>query len=264
MSTQISIDDIAFEYQLDAPLPTKTVVPVLVGNDLICDINVCVAANTYTMLANPDDVPTVKAYLNAKAKASLPFLENNQFLTNMTPMICPGNTGSPFSPQNAKWSTINVAGMVGNITKVSLRIFGLTTTDPVSPGRVLLVLQSPLGFAPHGSRAGIQLMYGNGGLGAARDVSNITVYFDDSALGIIPPNGPLVGATYQVSGTNPNFVKVDQPTGGPLAPLLVYGIAFSPFNGVSPNGTWTLWGEAKVNAGSQFSITGWGLNITTA
>src|SRR5215475_9815644 len=108
MSTQISIDDIAFEYQLDAPLPTKTVIPVLVGNDLICDINVCVAANTYTMLCNTDQVATVKAHLNAKATASLPFLETNQFLTNVSPMVCPVNTGSPFAPQNAKWSTIQV------------------------------------------------------------------------------------------------------------------------------------------------------------
>jgi hypothetical protein len=275
MSTQISIDDIAWEYQLDLPVAKPVSAPIIVGNDKLCVTTptgqACIAANTYTVVTDPAFYNTAKAFVNAKAQAALVYAENNQSLRNMVPMTFPSNDGT-FPPKNAKWSTIQVAGMVGNITKVTATLFGYTSHDPCPVENTNFILQSPLGFAPNGVRAGVQIMYLVGNPlswpTGSYDVTNLTIGISDQAsttMCIAPTcSTPIVSGIYKPSSGNPNFGAIYQPPSpSPLVPVIPFSVTMSSFNGVSPNGTWTLWGEAMTNAGGQFSITGWGLDITT-
>ena len=274
--TQVTIDDIAWEYQLDVPVVKVPVSPVLVGNDTVCTTTptgqACIQANTYTLLSDPSSVDITKAYLNAKAEAALQFALNHQSLRDMTPRVYPSNVAGVVPPTNTKWATLNVSGMVGNITKVIVTLFGYTSHDPCPVEDTMFILQSPLGFAPRGVRAGVQFMYLVGNplswATGSYDVTNLTLAFTDDAtstLCLAPLcSSPIISGTYQPSSGNPNFGQIYQPPPpSPLVPITAYSTSMSSFNGVSPNGTWTLWGEALTNAGGQFSITGWGLDITT-
>ena len=134
--------------------------------------------------------------------------------------------------------------MSGKITKVVVRLKGLTHTYPddldmllVSPGGQKLLLLSDAG----GSTA----------------VSNITLAFDDAAAGTIANNGPMTAGTYK-----PVNYSAGDAFGAP-APASPYATALSTFNGVSPNGTWSLYvvDDAAGDLGS--IVTGWELTITT-
>ena len=67
-----------------------------------------------------------------------------------------------------------------------------------------------------------------------------------------------------VIGTGGSF----QPDGRAMDPLLAVntdarGRLLSQFNGLSPNGAWTLF-VADVSSGQQGTVAGWGLELTTA
>jgi len=263
--SQISIDDIAWEYQLDLPVVKPVIVPVQVGNDKQCAISpagqVCIAANTYTMFCNPSDVPVVKAFLNNKAQQALAFAEHNQTVANMTPITYP-QTG--FGIPHSKVSSIQIGGMVGNTTLVSATLYGFTAADPSPPKLLNLVLQGP-------SLGGVQLMWQNGAPASypahSFDVSNLTLGFSDQAAAAICTGSgctvPMVSGIYKPSGTNVNRAvpTTNPPTTTP--PATPYTIVTSSLNGVSPNGTWILWGVNTSTFGGQMSITGWSLTVTT-
>ncbi|HEX6624778.1 MAG TPA: M36 family metallopeptidase [Pyrinomonadaceae bacterium] len=148
-------------------------------------------------------------------------------------------TGSPANPYP---SNISIAGVTGMVSKVTATITGFSHTFP---GDVDILLVGPGGQK-------IILMSDVGG---GTDAVNTTITFDDA--------GPAIGATV-VSGT---FRPTNSGTGDVFpapAPAAPYGSALSAFNGISPNGTWSLYvvDDAGIDAGSISG--GWSLNIVTA
>lgn len=138
-------------------------------------------------------------------------------------------------------STINVAGVTGTVTKVTLLLDNFSHTFP---GDVDIVL-----VGPGGQR--VLLMSDVGG---GTDAVNADLTFDDA--------GPAIGATVITGTFRPtNSLTGDLfPAPGPVAP---FDSLLAVFNGVNPNGTWSLFvvDDAGTDAGSISG--GWQLNITT-
>ena len=160
--------------------------------------------------------------------------------TNPAPIAIPD-----LAPANPYPSNIDVSGVVGTVTKVTVTINGLSHTNPASLDFLLV--------GPGGQNAIIWSDAGN-----LRDVSNITVTLDDNSPMPLPDNAPIVSGTYQPA--NYNFGPGD--TWPPPAPTPLGGSALSIFNGTDPNGTWSLYlvDEEFADCGAIFR--GWTLSIT--
>jgi hypothetical protein len=148
---------------------------------------------------------------------------------------------APSAPYPA---TINVAGVVGTVSKVTARLRGFSHTFP-SDVDVLLV-------GPGGQR--LLLMSDVGG---GTDAVNADLIFDDAAVGGI--GATVVSGTFKPTniGTGDIF-PAPAPAGPYPDPQLL-----SVFNGVNPNGTWSLYvvDDVGIDAGS--IAQGWELSITT-
>ena len=142
-------------------------------------------------------------------------------------------------------STINVAGVVGTVSKVTATIKGLSHTFP---GDVDMLLVGPGG----------QKMLLMSDVGGGTDAVNATLTFDDTAAGSI--GAPVVSGTFRPTniGTGDTF-PAPAPAGPYPDPQML-----STFNGVNPNGTWSLYvvDDSGIDAGS--IAQGWELSITTA
>ncbi|MCI0389062.1 MAG: M36 family metallopeptidase [Acidobacteria bacterium] len=165
--------------------------------------------------------------------------------SNPAAIIIPGAgtgaaTGAPSNPYPA---TINVAGIMGTVSKVTVNLFNYSHTFP-SDVDVLLV-------GPGG-----QKMLLMSDVGGGTDAVNVNLTFDDAAAAI--------GATV-VSGTfSPTNIGTGDlfPAPAPAGPY-PDPQRLSVFNGVNPNGTWSLFvvDDAGVDVGNING--GWRLNITT-
>lgn len=149
-------------------------------------------------------------------------------------------TGAPANPYP---STINVAGLVGTVTKVTVK---LNSLDHTFPGDIDALLVGPGG----------QKMMLMSDVGGGTDAVNVNLTFDDTAADI---GATLVSGTFRPTniGTGDLF-PAPAPVGPYPDPQLL-----SIFNGVNPNGTWSLYvvDDAGVDVGS---MDGWELTITTS
>jgi subtilisin-like proprotein convertase family protein len=140
---------------------------------------------------------------------------------------------------------INVSGMTGVISDIKVILNGFSHTTPQD---VDMMLVSPDG-------KGLVVMSDAAGTIAASG-ANITI--DDAAANFI--TSPLVTGSYK-----PTDGSAEVDTFQPPAPYrLAYGSGpLASFNGVSPNGNWTLFvvDDAQNNSGSISG--GWSLDITT-
>ena len=139
-------------------------------------------------------------------------------------------------------STISVSGIVGTVTKVTARLNGMNHTFP---GDIDILLAGPGG----------QRIVLLSDVGGTADLVNVTLTFDDA--------GPVVPATI-VSGT---FRPTNSGTGDVFpapAPGAPHGSLLADFNGVNPNGTWSLYAldDASIDAGNISG--GWSLSFQTA
>ncbi len=142
-------------------------------------------------------------------------------------------------------SAVNVAGMVGPITKVTVQLDGLTHTYPadldialVGPGGHAMILMSDTGYSS--------------------SINGVSLTLDSAAL------TPLPGATQIFSGeyqpANYDYGPADVfPAPAPAGP---YGTNFDVFNGLDANGIWGLYvvDDAANDVGS---LGSWVLTITT-
>jgi N-acetylneuraminic acid mutarotase len=160
--------------------------------------------------------------------------------TNPAPIALPD-----IAPAIPYPSEIEVAGVVGTVTKVTVTINGLSHTNPGSLDFLLV--------GPGDQNAIIWSDAGN-----LFDVSNITVTLDDDSPMPLPDNERIVSASYRP--TNYSFGLPD--TWPPPAPTPSGGSALSVFNGTDPNGTWSLYlvDDEFADCGAIFS--GWTLSIT--
>ena len=148
-------------------------------------------------------------------------------------------------------SRIFVSGLSGTIKKVTAQI---KTLNHARPDDIDLLLVSPSGTK-------FILMSDAGGTTA---VSAATLTFDDAAASTLLDASALVTGTYRPSSYTPaDTFPASAPAGPYLTPESEGTDKLSVFNGVSPNGTWTLYVvDDIVNAGQVNTIAnGWALTF---
>lgn len=167
---------------------------------------------------------------------------NNAAIT--IPAGAPGTTSGPASPYP---SQINVSGLSGAISKVTVTLANVNHTFPDD---LDILLVSPTGQA-------VVLMSDAGG---STDIVNATLTFDD--IGVPVPDATAITAgTYSLA----DYGGVQDPFPSP-APSGPYPNPprLSVFNGLAPNGNWSLYvvDDADEEIGSIQG--GWSLTITTS
>ncbi len=157
------------------------------------------------------------------------------------PSGAPGTTSGPASPYP---SNINVAGAIGQISKVTV---SLNNYNHTFPDDIDVLLVSPAGQK-------VILMSDAGG---STDAVGVNLTFDDAAATGIPDGGPVASGTF----------KPTEFSGGDIynapAPAGPYSTTLAAFNGVSPNGTWSLYIMDDAGGDVGNFNGGWELNIQT-
>lgn len=139
-------------------------------------------------------------------------------------------------------STINVTGVTGLVGKVTATLSNFNHTFPQDVD-VLLV-------APGGQKSILMASAG------AAFASGVNLTFDDGASSAIPANGSLSSGSYRPASYG------DGGSLPPSAPSSPYQAVLSVFNGLSPNGQWSLYvaDRAAGDAGNIFG--GWSLSVS--
>jgi subtilisin-like proprotein convertase family protein len=139
--------------------------------------------------------------------------------------------------------------MAGAITNVTVTLRNLNHTWPADVD-VLLV-------GPAGQKAMIFSDVGGGG-----DLNNVTVTLSDAAAAALTATGQIVSGTYKPTDVEPGE-SGELDTFSAPAPGGPYTAPLSVFNGLSPNGAWSLY-VVDDSAGDSGNIaSGWSLNIAT-
>ncbi len=179
---------------------------------------------------------------------------NTTTLSNPTSIVIPavGTGATTGAPSNPYPSNIGAAGLTGSVTNVRVTLNNFSHTFP-SDVDVLLV-------GPGGQKFTVlsDVIGGN-------DAVNITWVLDDGAATLVPSTGTAVSGTFRPTniGTGDLF-----PAPAPPAPYQFPATAgaatfASVFNGLNPNGVWSLYvvDDAGIDVGS--FAGGWALTITT-
>ena len=172
---------------------------------------------------------------------------NNGTFANTAPITIP--SGAPdvtIGPAMPYPSTINVAGLAGTISKVTVTLTNFSHTFPDDLD-VLLV-------GPGGQK--VLLMSDAGGDLAA---NNLNLTFDDTASQI-PDLMALTSSAYSPGnyGGLPDTFPAPAPAGPYPNPQRL-----SVFNGASPNGVWSLFVFDDGDIDTGIIQGGWSLTITT-
>jgi hypothetical protein len=154
------------------------------------------------------------------------------------------NLPIPPGPAAPYPSAIEVSGLAGAVSKVTVTLHGFSSTFPDNVD-ILLV-------APNGANATIL-----SDVGGVTEVNGLTLTLDDAAVAPLPDDGPLTSGTFQPTNAFDGNFNDPFP---PPAPTASAESALSVFNGINPNGTWSLF---AVNDGISISSIGggWTLNL---
>lgn len=131
-------------------------------------------------------------------------------------------TINPVGTANPYPSTINISGRTGVVSKVTVTLTGFSHVFPDDVDIMLV--------APNGASAII--LSDVGGEFTTEDV-NITL--DDAAATTLPDEAQITSGTYQ-----PTNFEAGDPF-APPAPSTSANTALSTFNGINPNGNWSLY-----------------------
>ena len=147
-------------------------------------------------------------------------------------------------------STVNVTGLVGGVFSASVTLNALSATVPDD---VSILLQSP------NSGPSVLLLSDAGG---ASESDNVTLTFTDTN-GLAPANSPLAanGGSASYHPTSYNGRTNALPGAAPAPP---YSDRMAVFDGISPNGTWSLWVVDNTTGNTVSVANGWTLSISTA
>ena len=169
------------------------------------------------------------------------------FANNGGITIVDANVASPYP------SRIFVTGLGGTITKVTVSLNGLTTT---APDHFDLLLVGPGGQK-------FQFMGDAGGTNA---ISGVNLTLDDAAASPLPDSTVLTSGTFRPTSYagDPDVFPAPAPA-GPYNPAAPEGAGtFALFNGINPNGTWTLYAVEDQGNGGNTTLTGWSVTFTLA
>ncbi len=150
-------------------------------------------------------------------------------------------------------STISVSGLGGQVTRATVTLTNLNHTWP-SDVDVLLV-SPPTADSASGRKSLLMAK-----AGSSFTVNNVSLTFDDTASNSLPRFSQLV------SGTNrPTSYAVATPPFPPaLTPPPPYGSTLSVFNGINPNGDWSLYVLDDSSGNVGVISNGWVLRLVTA
>jgi len=163
---------------------------------------------------------------------------------NPTPIANPGTgtvgIASPYP------STIEVSGLTGEVTSVTVTLSNLTHTF-AGDNDILLV-------SPNGQQ--VILMSDSGTAG----VNGVTLTFDAAAATGLPSNGQVVSGTFLPT----NHVGATDVFPAP-APAFADNTDLAVFNGpaANANGTWSLYATDDISADIGSIAGGWRLDIHT-
>jgi subtilisin-like proprotein convertase family protein len=159
------------------------------------------------------------------------------------------STGAPATPYP---SNITVSGITGTVSNARVKLNGLNHTFPSD---VDMLLVGPLGQ---------KFTILSDVIGSA-DWININYTLDDNAAALVPSSGTPVSGAFKPTnyGTGDLF-----PAPAPAAPYLfpaTAGVATfgSVFNGLNPNGTWSLYVVDDLGGDVGNISGGWSLEIIT-
>jgi subtilisin-like proprotein convertase family protein len=166
--------------------------------------------------------------------------------SNPTSIIIPatGTGAATGAPSNPYPSNIAVSGITGTVSKVTVDLFNFNHTFP---GDVDVLLVGPGG----------QKLLLMSDVGGGTDAVNVNLTFDDAAAAI---GAAVVSGTFRPTNSGAgDLFPAPAPAGPYPDPQLL-----SVFNGVNPNGTWSLYvvDDAATDVGNING--GWRLNITTS
>jgi uncharacterized delta-60 repeat protein/uncharacterized repeat protein (TIGR01451 family) len=141
-------------------------------------------------------------------------------------------------------SVINVSGLAGTVSKVTVTLTNLSHTFPDD---IDMLLVGPAG-------QNVMLMSDAGG---NNFITNVTITLDDAAANALPDSDTITNGTYKPT----NFLLADFfPAPAPPSP---YGSTLATFNGSNPNGAWSLFIVDDLAGGAGSIGRGWSLAITT-
>lgn len=149
-----------------------------------------------------------------------------------------------FGPASPYPSTIAVSGLTGTVSKVTVTLTNLSHTYPDD---IALLLTGP------GNRF-VMLMSGAGG---GNPVGNLSLTFDDEAAEGLPDNTLISSGSYQPTRFS---VLASLPAPAPVGPYLS---SLAGFNGIDPNGDWSLYAYDDGTSDSGQILGGWSLSLTT-
>ena len=138
-------------------------------------------------------------------------------------------SGIPINTGNAAayGTAFSVSGLTGVVSKVTVRLNGLTHPRPQD---LDIVLRSPSG----------QFVMFMSDLGGATAVAGVTLEFDEDATATIG-SGPIVSGRYKPQNQVGNTDFMPPGTVLPLLPAGALPTSLSTFNGTNPNGNWGLY-----------------------
>ncbi len=143
-------------------------------------------------------------------------------------------------------SNISVSGLMGTVTNVSVTLNNVNHTF-IPDVDILLV-------APTG--ANLILL---SDVSSGNDITNTTFTLDDAAAGTVPTTGTLSPGTYKPT----NIAGADVfPAPAPAASANTTLAA--AFNGIDPNGTWSLYATDDFAVDLGTIGNGWTLSVTTS
>jgi len=149
-------------------------------------------------------------------------------------------------------SRIIVSGVGGSLTKVTLTLNGLTTP---TPDDVDFLLVGPGG----------QKFLFMGDAGGSIALSNVNITLDDAAATALPDATAITSGTYRPASYAGSDVFPAPAPSAPYNPAAPDGSGtFALFNGISPNGTWSLFAMEDSGDAVNTTISGWSLTFTLA
>jgi uncharacterized delta-60 repeat protein/uncharacterized repeat protein (TIGR01451 family) len=196
----------------------------------------------------------------SRITATLAITNNGLFLGFVTFDFVLGQQNIPF--QNAGAITIRdgtfanpypaqltVSGVAGAVTKLSVTLYGYSHGYPEDVDMLLV--------GPNG--VGVMLMSDAGG-GTSNALNNVQITFDDEAAEAIPFKARITNGVYRPA----NHLTVSDPMTGFPSNTQWSNTSLSSFNGINPNGVWSLYimDDASSQAGQVSG--GWSLNIGTS
>ena len=163
--------------------------------------------------------------------------------TNSTPITI-NDSPNPSTPYP---STINVSGVIGTVSKVSVTVSNLNHSfaDDID-----MLLVSPTGEK-------IILMSDAGG---GNSINNATITFDDTAGTSLPDSGLISSGTFRPT----DYTSQPGDFFPPPAPSGPYPSSLSALNGANPNGTWSLYVVDDTFFNSGNIAQGWTLALDAA